>query len=51
MPKRKTPSVTVTFKEKEMWIYEIVAQHSSPSAYIKDVLIKAHESDKNKQQK
>lgn len=44
--KKKIPSVTVTFKENEVWMYKIISTHSSKSAYIKDILAKALESER-----
>lgn len=38
MARSKTPMITVSFKEDELWMYEILKSHSSSTAYLKDVL-------------
>ena len=35
------PKITISFKQEEMWMYNIIKQHSSKGAYIKDLLSKA----------
>lgn len=40
--------INVTFKTKEKWLYDKLMKYSSPSIFIKDLLIKYFkESDKN----
>lgn len=29
--------ITVTFKQSEKWLYDYIAEHSSPPAYLKDL--------------
>lgn len=38
-------SVTVPFKQDEKWLYDIIASHSSKSAFIKDTLKEALKND------
>lgn len=42
----KVLSVTVPFKENEKWMYDIIATHSSKSAFIKDILAEKLKEDK-----
>lgn len=38
--KERKPQVriSISFREDEMWMYEKITEHSSPSAWIKDLL-------------
>lgn len=39
LPERKKQTrISISFKDDEMWIYEKLCEHSSPSAWIKDIL-------------
>jgi hypothetical protein len=36
--KKKQTTLTLSFKDEEMWIYEEIARHSAKGGWVKDVL-------------
>jgi hypothetical protein len=42
--------IQISFKEKEKEIYDFVHEHSYPSAYVKDLIIKDFNEQKKKEQ-
>lgn len=36
--KKKQTTLTLSFKDDEMWIYEEIARHSAKGGWVKDVL-------------
>lgn len=36
--KKKQVRMSISFKDDEIWLYEKLCEHSSPSAWIKDLL-------------
>jgi hypothetical protein len=36
--KKKQTTLTLSFKDEEMWIYEEIASHSAKGGWVKDVL-------------
>ncbi|MEA5057794.1 hypothetical protein SDC9_185464 [bioreactor metagenome] len=36
--RKKQIRIPISFKEDELWLYEKLCEHSSPSAWIKDLL-------------